>query len=145
MTKPVVTRVVVGVDGSPCGEQALRWAYSYTRSISGASIEAILSWNEHPLLAGVAETLGGGVPLDQVEAQARAMLDAAVEGVVGNDVEVTRTIASGAPGDVLVGAASDADLLVVGRHGGAGVLHLGSVSAHSARHASCPVVVVPER
>jgi nucleotide-binding universal stress UspA family protein len=141
-----VTRIVVGVDGSPCGEQALRWAVGYARA-TGASIEAILSWNEHPLLAGVAETLGGGVPLDQVEAQARAMLDAAVDGVSGggNDVAITRTIESGSPTDVLVAAASAADVLVVGRHGGAGVLRLGSVSAHCARHAACPVVVVPEK
>ncbi len=139
-----MSRIVVGVDGSPCGERALRWAYDYARTAGGATIEAILSWNEHPLLTGVAETLGGGVPLDQVEGQARAMLDAAVDGVVGDDVEVTRTIESGPAGDVLVAAASDADLVVVGRHGGAGLLHLGSVSAHVARHAACPVVVVPQ-
>ncbi|HEY3833931.1 MAG TPA: universal stress protein [Acidimicrobiia bacterium] len=139
-----MTRIVVGVDGSPCGEQALRWAVGYARS-TGASIEAILSWNEHPLLAGVAETLGGGVPLDQVESQARAMLDAAVDGVAVSDLDISRKVESGSPADVLVAAASDADLLVVGRHGGAGVLHLGSVSAHCARHAACPVVVVPEK
>ena len=108
----------------------------------------MLSWNEHPLLAGVAGTLGGGVPLDQVESQARTMLDAAVDGVLGggvDGVDVTRTIESGSPADVLVAAASSANLLVVGRHSGSGGLHLGSVSAHCARHAACPVVVVPEK
>lgn len=142
-----MTRIVVGIDGSPCGEQALRWAVDYARS-AGASIEAVLSWNEHPLLAGVAGTLGGGMPLDQVEAEARAMLDAAVDGVVGSGadgVDITRTIESGPAADVLVAAASTANLLVVGRHSSSGGLHLGSVSAHCARHATCPVVVVPEK
>jgi nucleotide-binding universal stress UspA family protein len=138
-----VTRIVVGVDGSPGGEAALRWACDYAR-LTGGAVEAILSWNEHPLLAGVAETLGGGVPLDQVEDQARGMLAAAVGAVVGDDAgaTVTQTIEAGSPGDVLVAAASNADLLVVGRHSG-GVIQLGSVSAHCARHAACPVVVVP--
>ncbi len=138
-----MTRIVVGVDGSPGGEHALRWAYEYAKATEG-ELHAVMSWNEHPLLTGVAETLGGGVPLDQVEQQANAMLDAAVTGVVGDEMPVTKTVASGAPGDVLVAAASDASLLVVGRHAGGGVLRLGSVSAHCARHASCAVVIVPE-
>ena len=138
-----MSRIVIGVDGSKGGEQALQWACEYARATGGAQLEAILSWNEHPLLTGVAETLGGGVPLDQVQAQAQAMLDAAVDAVVSDGVTVKRTIESGPPGDVLVAAASDADLLVVGRHGDGGVLHLGSVSTHCARHAACPVVVVP--
>jgi nucleotide-binding universal stress UspA family protein len=138
-----VTHIIVGIDGNESGEQALRWAYAQARA-TGATIEAILSWNEHPLLTGVAETLGGGVPLDQVEDQARGLLAAAVGAVAGDDgVEITQTIASGSPGDVLVAAATGADLLVVGRHSSGGGLRLGSVSAHCARHAACPVVVVP--
>jgi len=50
----------------------------------------------------------------------------------------------GQPAPVLLDAASDADLLVVGSHGHgrfAGML-MGSVSTHCMDHANCPVVVV---
>jgi nucleotide-binding universal stress UspA family protein len=139
-----VTRIVVGVDGSPCGEQALRWAYQHAQT-TGAEIDAVLAWNEHPLLAGIAETLGGGVPLDKVEQQANDMLEAAVDGVIGADVTVTKTLAAGPAGEALVTAASTAALLVVGRHSGNGGHRLGSVGAHCARHATCPVVIVPDQ
>ena len=50
----------------------------------------------------------------------------------------------GQPAPVLLDAANDADLLVVGSHGHgrfSGMLK-GSVSTHCVEHASCPVVVV---
>ena len=51
----------------------------------------------------------------------------------------------GGPATALLDAAEGADLVVVGRRGlgGFGRLLLGSASEHVARHAACPVVVVP--
>jgi nucleotide-binding universal stress UspA family protein len=140
-----MSRIVVGVDGSPASEAALRWAHEYAERCGGA-IEIIMSWNEHPLLAGISETLGGGVPLDQVEAQARALLDATVNAAIpeGSTVTITSSVISGSPGDALVQAAVLADALVVGRPERSGLLNLGSVAAHCARNATCPTVVVPE-
>ena len=141
-----MTRIVVGIDGSPASEAALHWALVHAVALGG-EVHALMSWNEHPLLAGVSETLGGGVPLDVVEEQSKGLLDATIAAATpdGNTVTITREAVSGSPADVLIDAAVEADMIVVGRHAKRGVLHLGSVSTRVAREASCPVVVVPSR
>ena len=55
-----------------------------------------------------------------------------------------RSIVHGSPADVLIEAAEDAELLVVGSHGHGAVaaLFLGSVSMRCAQLAPCPVVIV---
>ena len=51
----------------------------------------------------------------------------------------------GAPGEQILKAAEDADLIVVGSRGAGGFkkLLMGSVSIHVTHHADCPVVVIP--
>jgi len=139
-------RIVVGVDGSPESEAALHWALRQAASTDSA-VHAIMSWNEHPLLAGVSETLGGGVPLELVQQQAEGLLNTTIAAATpdGNTVTITKETASGPPSDLLVDASVEAELVVVGRHAKSGLVQLGSVSAYVARHASCPVVVVPGR
>jgi nucleotide-binding universal stress UspA family protein len=59
---------------------------------------------------------------------------------------VERVVREGQPAEVLVEAAEDADLLVVGSRGLGGFrgLLLGSVGQQCAHHARCPVVIVPK-
>ncbi len=140
-----MAKIVVGVDGSPASESALRWAHDHVAAVGG-TIEVVMSWNEHPVLAGISETVGGGVPLDQVEAQSNALLDATISAATpdGSKVTVKRSLVSGPPGDALVAASSGASLLVVGRHSGGALSELlGSVTAQVVRNAACPTVVVP--
>ena len=60
-------------------------------------------------------------------------------------LEVTRSVENGAAAEVLLEAARNADLLVVGTrgHGGFTGLLLGSVSHQLASHSPCPIAIVP--
>jgi nucleotide-binding universal stress UspA family protein len=60
------------------------------------------------------------------------------------DVEVHAVVRRGAPAQVVLAAADDAELVVVGSRGRGGFrgLLLGSVSQTVLHHAVCPVVVV---
>lgn len=140
-------RVVVGVDGSPGSYAAMRWAVEQARLRRGL-VEAI--YVLEPLVpldftgAGF-ETATAGVK--ELEADARRALDLVVsDAAADSDVDVRKVVTEHAnPGRALVRAATDAAVLVVGghRHHGLGFL-LGSTGATCMRHATCPVVIVPE-
>ena len=82
-----------------------------------------------------------------VRRAAQDLLDRTVREVAnGRSNEVrTRVLEGNNPGQVLVRAAREASMLVVGTHHrhGLGFL-LGSTGASCVRHATCPVVAVPE-
>jgi nucleotide-binding universal stress UspA family protein len=60
-------------------------------------------------------------------------------------ITIEQVVRQGRAATVLVEEASDAELLVVGSrgHGGFVGMLIGSVSNECARHAPCPVVIVP--
>ena len=132
--------IVVGVDGSAGSAAALRWAAGYAAVVGGV-IEVVSAWQPLPTYGWAYDT-GGYRPDDAAE---KAM-SAQVDEVFGADRPGTlRTrVQDGHPAPVLIGASRQADLLVVGSrgHGGFAGLLLGSVSAHCAERAACPVVVV---
>lgn len=138
--------IVVGVDGSAHAAAALRFALDEAR-IRGATVEAVMAWHL-PYYGGVA-----GMPLpmdlDAIERGYHAELDSIVDAVdeSGLPAPVARRLAEGTPAGVLLDAAEDATLLVVGSRGRGGFvgLLLGSVSQQVASHAPCPVVIVPSR
>ncbi|MBO1416709.1 universal stress protein [Streptomyces sp. FH025] len=139
-------RIVVGVDGSPASEQALRWAVDYAKAVGG-TVNAIAAW-EYPAFYGWA---GTSVPVAEAfnpEELAGKTLSDSVAKVVGEDagVRISETVMPGNAAQALLEAAKGAALLVVGSRGlggFSGVL-LGSVSRHLTEHAPCPVVVVRE-
>jgi nucleotide-binding universal stress UspA family protein len=133
-------RIVVGVDGSPASLDALVWAVRQA-SLTGAVVEAVTAW--HFPTAAV-----GGYPIvAQTDWQDNAQMiqDLAVKEALGDEAtSLVRRVAQGHPVSVLLDAAADADLLVVGSrgHGGFTGMLLGSVSEHVVAHAPCAVVVV---
>jgi nucleotide-binding universal stress UspA family protein len=133
-------RVVVGVDGSPSSDEALRWAVRHAR-LTGSPVDAVIAW-DFPLAYGVAPGNDG----EDFHADAADALDKSVQNVVGAEDagRVSRLVLRGHPARVLLDASAGADLLVVGcrGHGGFTGMLLGSVSQHVVAHASCPVVVV---
>jgi nucleotide-binding universal stress UspA family protein len=132
-------RIVVGVDGSPSSEEALRWAVEQAR-LTGQPVHALTSWT-YPLDYGAPE-------IDSIdwEGNSTGVLENTVAKVLDrSDADrVTQQVVEGHPARVLLDAAADADLLVVGSrgHGGFAGMLLGSVSQHVVAHATCPVVVV---
>lgn len=135
---PGAGRIVVGVDGSRGSKEALRWAIAQA-GLTGQPVAAVISW-DYPV------TYGGRWDVPDWDDNCAAVLQRTVDDVLpaGSTVTVTRTIARGHAAEVLLDAAADAALLVVGSrgHGGFTGLLLGSVSQHVASHAPCPVVVV---
>jgi nucleotide-binding universal stress UspA family protein len=140
--------VVVGVDGSEHGDAALRYAL---REVArrGGRLRAVSAW-ERPELT-ISEFYG--LPMHdegKIQAAHEQNTRERVEQMMAADpdtasisLEVRAQV--GRPADVLVEAARDADLLVVGHRGRGGLrsVALGSVSLACLLHAPCPVLVVP--
>ena len=130
--------IVVGVDGSPSSQRAVRWA-SQQAKLTGSTMRAVSSWRWPKYITIVPP----GVDL---ASDTRRTLDEVLEVALAGseDLSVTRHVIEGPPGPALLTQAQDASLLVVGAQGRAafpGML-LGSVAEYCVRHGSCPVVVV---
>lgn len=131
--------VVAGVDGSAASLEALGLAFSEA-ALRGAELVAVVAW---PADADL-----GGVPLVDADAL-REVARGRLAGLVAPwrerypEVPVRTEVFTGPPREVLLGAAQDARLLVVGSRGLGGFrgLLLGSVGNALLRHAACPVAV----
>ena len=139
-----MSKVVVGVDGSPGSRAALQWAHEEAQ-LRGATLVTVMAW-QYPMAASLPAFGAMPAPVDLGEDAAHALQTILTEeGVSATDeVPITTVVAEGAPTPALLTAAEDAALLVVGSrgHGGFTGLLLGSVSQQCASHAICPVVVV---
>jgi nucleotide-binding universal stress UspA family protein len=141
-------RIVVGVDGSPSSRAALRWAL-WQAQLTGASIEAITAW-QAPTLVTVATPFAkaeaGGADDSQIKTAAENMLRTVVAQEVGPSTGITvkAEVGEGSAAQLLLEAAKDAFLVVVGSrgHGGIAGTLLGSVSQSLAQHSPCPVLII---
>lgn len=133
-------RIVVGVDGSDCSIEALRWAIEEGR-LRGATVEALHVWHiPYVGLPGVSPPY----PEDEFVAYEAQILDDAITAAGGIDGSIERGVVKGHAANELIEASRRADLVVVGSHGHGGVAGtlLGSVSQRVVMHADCPVVVM---
>ncbi len=135
-------QVVVGLDLSPQGIAALRWAASYAAT-QGARLRIVHVWDLTD-----AELFSAAAVAESVAADERAVVTQRVAEEMrgrmkGKDwqVEVLR----GPVGPTLVRVADGVDLLVIGTgaHTGLRRLAAGSVGHYCLSHATCPVVAVP--
>jgi nucleotide-binding universal stress UspA family protein len=167
-----VGRIVVGVDASPGGKQALAWAAEEAR-LRRALLQVVHAYHAQELAAPlyfpsqhalpgtavgvvgdpsqreIAATLRDRTDFeDAYRSQADAFVDAVLDELKDtvSGVEVQRmVVADRHPAEALVELSAGADLLVVGSRGRGGFseLLLGSVSHAAVLHAACTVVVVP--
>lgn len=140
MTNASITpgSILVGVDGSVHGEIALQWAATYAEEHGQPlalvhAAETVVGVTVNP--AGHDASLAAG---HEVMAAARRLVEKAHP-----SLDLTSIVAETDPRALLLEAAVDASLLVVGSrgHGAVASLLLGSVSVALAGHAPCPVVV----
>ncbi len=126
--------VVVGVDGSPGAQKALRWAAREAR-LRQARLRVVMAWS-------YLKQPDGAFDPDYGEDDARRQADAAL-GADGEGIEVEAVPVCDLPARALLQSAADADLVVVGARGVGGFkgLLLGSVSQQVAQRAPCPVVI----
>jgi nucleotide-binding universal stress UspA family protein len=136
-------RIVVGVDGSYCSEEALRWALDQAR-LTGQPVEAVISWSIPVTYGGMGGA--GAIAAFDWDGDATGTLKDSVAKAVGSPGadRVSQRVVAGHPAQVLLDAAADASLLVVGSRGRGGFkgMLLGSVSQEVIARAACPVVVV---
>jgi nucleotide-binding universal stress UspA family protein len=135
-------RVVVGIDGSEPSLTALRWALDEGRR-RPATVTVVHSWRMpyvggSPWVVNVYDT-------DEWEKAAVDVLAGALEAEDTSGVRIEQEVVHGSAPLSLLEASRTADLVVVGSRGRGGFagLLLGSTSLHVARHATCPVVVIP--
>ena len=139
-----VPRIVAGVDGSPPSIAALRWAV-HQAQLSGSTIDAVIAW-EFPV-AGGSFGWAPTAPFDDTdysEIAAKSLNAAVAEASPPPGVIVNQIVTAGSAAQVLLNAARDADLLVVGNrgHGGLADALIGSVSVRCLHHATCPVAII---
>jgi nucleotide-binding universal stress UspA family protein len=132
--------IVVGVDGSAHARRALAWALA----------EAILRGGRCLLVHAYDYGPGGAAPLGaaaEIAEAAQEVLDKELAFARESGVPVEGRVVPEGAAHALLGAARDADLLVVGSRGRGNLASalLGSVSTGVVHHAVCPVVVVPSR
>jgi nucleotide-binding universal stress UspA family protein len=137
---------VVGVDGSEGSRVALRWAVEQSTD-RAAHVEAVIAWRPAPTLTSSAGRPPASVRTpDEQRSEAAAVLDSVVRSVPdGTHDGIDCHVISGAADRVLLDAAAEADLLVIGGHSGgrlSGKLPW-STGQQVVRDARCPVVVVP--
>jgi len=131
-------KVVVGVDGSPHSDAALRWALADAEK-HGGRVTVVFVW-QVPF-----SSFPGLYDREALEkASKEFLIDKVSEIAPTPTVPLLPLVAEGDPAESLIAAAKDANVLVLGTRGRsplAGLL-LGSVSQNCAAAAPCPVVLV---
>jgi len=138
--------ILVGVDGSGHSQRALEWAM-HEAAIRHVPLTVL---TVHEAIRGyysdMAVYADDPVRTEEARAAAQAETDKVLVGLDGPRPEsVTVKAVHGFVVEELINAARDADMLVVGSRGAGGFsrLMVGSVADQVARHAYCPVLLIP--
>lgn len=136
--------IVVGVDETPAGAAALKWA-AHEAELRNAELKIVHVWQIDAAVA----MAGAEVPWQAYETDARANAHRWVAETIGAEDAHGRPrpieVLQGAPGPTLIEESRDAAMLVVGTrvHTGISRVLFGSVSHYCLTHAHGVVVAVP--
>ncbi|WP_194904163.1 universal stress protein [Catenulispora rubra] len=135
--------IVVGVDASDSGRDALDWAAAEAAACR-LPLCVLHAYSTMSSWAMVSEV---PLPYDDASAAVAAALvehAAARARCVASDIEVSTRLVEGTRAPAMLAQCRDAELLVIGGRalGGARGMVAGSLGARVAMHADCPVVVV---
>jgi nucleotide-binding universal stress UspA family protein len=152
--------IVIGVDGSPGSDAALRWALDEAR-LRNATVRVVHAY-EAPQLSAAEAGVGLGAPaahavfspneVEQFQAsaekEAHGVIERSLSRVAGDSDDgpkIERSARLGSPAQALIEEGREAELLVLGSRGRGGFLGLllGSVSQQLAHHPPCPLVILP--
>lgn len=138
--------MVVGIDGTDASIAALEWAAARTGCFG--PIRPVHSW-DYPISVWAPSPLGPGVapPVAEMAAAAQEAAEKCLNELDDDIPREAPVVVHGEAGVVLVEAAGDAELLVVGTRGRGPVRAnvIGSVARHCADHTPVPLVIVPHR
>jgi nucleotide-binding universal stress UspA family protein len=142
-----VSRVIVGVSGSPGSLPAMRYAAEVARAHAAPMI-AVHAWL--PPGGDLAERGSPSLALrrlwaDSARQRLRTALDAAFGGLPAGVVVKSQVIRGDAGASLVAAACEDGDLLVIGtgRQSRLGRIAHATVSRYCLAHAACPVLAVP--
>ncbi|MCG2880989.1 MAG: universal stress protein [Vulcanisaeta sp.] len=145
MDMQIISKVLVGYDGSKAGDKALEYAIGLAKTFNAKLY--ILHVIEEGRIAIVPESTLYPSLIETLEKQGRDLLSKALEKARSYGVEAETLLEVGADAaDVIINVANrlDVDIIVVGSRGLRGLTRflLGSVSEKVVRYANKPVLVV---
>lgn len=141
------SKVLVATDFSPSSANAARLALTYFPDTEAMLVHAYATKVEERVGYGSDVELASSPVHGKVSAQARDAMEAFIAGICARQAAVRNRLVFDYPAQAILSEASEsqADLIVIGRHGGgpAGERLLGSVTQHVLYYAGCDVLVVP--
>lgn len=139
--------IVVGTDGSPSADAAVRRAAEVAKA-TGARVDLVTAYPDVPAYR---ETISSSAKAEPINLRqvAESVLAREARALVDQGVEVTTHAREGDPADVIIDVAQEvgADLIIVGARGLSGLQRflLGSVSSKLSHHSPISVMVVRDQ
>jgi nucleotide-binding universal stress UspA family protein len=142
-----VRSIVVGTDGSPSADAAVRRAAELAKG-SGTRVHLVTAYPDVPIYRETIASSARAEPIDLRQA-AESVLARESRAMEDEGIEVMTHAREGDPAEVIIDVAQEegADLIVVGARGLSGLQRflLGSVSSKLSHHAPTSVMVVRDQ
>ena len=147
----MLAHVLVPLDGSLLGEQALKYARQIISPDAHITLVTAVEMPEIPFsgfdLVGGTAAPYYRITLEEVMAQAKTYLQKTSESLQGEGFQVKYIVKYGEPASVIVDTADQlhVEAIVISTHGRSGISRwiFGSVTSKVLSMAECPVLVVP--